>query len=222
VEGTFRIGAKPAANVPISIGIQGHDVYGDRLPHIFTDHEVTTGPDGRFVFQRVFPGRGWIGRRITLTVNDGAADMISSCKSRVEFTAGETAHLNVGGTGRAVVGRLRPPESYTERVPWNFALIDVQLDQPSRRNPIAVPRPIPGPAERAMVDLAQSVYITATVDRDGRFRIDDVPEGTYVLSAYFEKPDRNLGAVNNYHISIPPSDGKTPGPPVDLGAIQLK
>ncbi len=222
VEGTFRIGSKPAPNVPIAVNIQGHDVYGDRVPHIFTTHEVTSGPDGRFVFERVFPGRGWIGREITLTVNDGAADVVSSCKTRVEFSAGETARLNVGGTGRAVVGRLRPPESYNERVPWNFALINMQVDQPAARNRIVVPRPIPGPGERAMADLAQSLYVTATVDRDGRFRIDDLPAGGYVLSAYFEKPDRNLGSVQNFHLLVPPANDRTAEKALDLGTIQLK
>ena len=36
------------------------------VPRIFTQHQATTGPDGRFVFERVIPGRGWIGRRIML------------------------------------------------------------------------------------------------------------------------------------------------------------
>ncbi len=222
VEGTFRIGSKAAANVSLTINIQGHDVYGNRVPHIFTAHEVTTGPDGRFVFERVFPGRGYIGRRIMLTVNDGSADVTSSCMMRVEFSAGETARLNVGGNGRAVVGRLRPPENFEGRLPWNFALVHLQIDQPVPQGRIGVPRPIPGPGERAMADLAQSLYITATVDRDGRFRIDDAPEGAYVLSAYFEKPDRNLGTVQNYHLLVPPADGKSSETPIDLGTIQLK
>ena len=192
VEGTFRIGSKPAANVPITINIQGSDEYGANVPHIFTFHDVTSGPNGRFVFERVFPGRGWIGRRIMLTVNDGAADVTSSCMMRAEFPAGETTHHDAGGIGRAVVGQLRPPETYDGRVPWNFALVNLQFDQTSARLGAIMLPPVPGLEERVMANLAEMQSITATVDRDGHFRIDDVPAGVYLLDASFQSQDRTL------------------------------
>jgi Carboxypeptidase regulatory-like domain len=222
VEGTFRIGSKRTANVPITINIQGSDEYGNKVPHIFTFHDVTSGPDGRFVFERVFPGRGWIGRRIMLTVNDGAADVTSSCMMRAEFPAGETTHLDVGGTGRAVVGQLRPPESCDGRVPWNFALVNLQFDKTSARLGANILPAVPGLEERVMANLAEMQSITATVDREGRFRIDDVPAGVYLLDASFQSRDRTLGSVRAYHIAVPSADAKSSDKPIDLGTLQLK
>ena len=93
-----------------------------------------------------------------LTVNDGAADVTSSCMIAANFPAGKTVHIDLGGTGRPVVGKLRPPEGFQGKVRWNFALVTAMSDQAETR--------------------ATSPSLTATIDRDGRFRMDDVPAGT--------------------------------------------
>jgi hypothetical protein len=157
-----------------------------------------------------------------LTVNDGAADVTSSCMTRVDLPAGETVRLNLGGTGRAVVGRLRPPENFEGRVPWNFALVNLQVDSNSPRYAAPVPGPNPAVQARLTDELTRILSVTATVDRDGRFRIDDMPEGDYLASVYFERRDGNPGSLSNYHIRVPPSDGKAAEPPINLGTIQLK
>ena len=113
MEGTFRIGKMPAANVPITISVEGLRSYGNDVPSIFTQHEATTGPDGRFVFDRVVSGRGRIGRRLRMTLKDGAAEVASSCMIAVDFPGGKTVHLDLGGTGRVVVGKLQPPEGFS-------------------------------------------------------------------------------------------------------------
>ena len=66
VEGTFRVGKTPAANVPITLDVTRPALVRETMYRsIFTQHEATTGPDGRFVFERVIPGSGRIGRRIS-------------------------------------------------------------------------------------------------------------------------------------------------------------
>ena len=199
-EGTFRVGRRPTANVPITLNVGGRDSYGKSVASIFTHHDVTTGPDGRFVFERVIPGSGRIGRRIMLTVSDGAADVTSSCKIAADFPAGKTARVDLGGTGRPVVGKLQPPEGFDGKVRWNFALITAEADPPEAL--------VPGP------------YLTATVDRDGTFRIDDVPEGHYSLSVRFQRDD--AGQLWNHHFEVPHREGEVSGPPVDLGTLRLR
>ncbi len=103
--------------------------YGNDVPNIFTQHESTTGPDGRFVFERVIPGTGRIGRRIMLMADEGATEVTSSCRIAANFPAGKTVHIDLGGTGRAVVGKLQPPEGFPGEVRWNFALIQAQSDE---------------------------------------------------------------------------------------------
>jgi RNA polymerase sigma factor (sigma-70 family) len=196
VEGVFRVGRTPTGNVPINIQVHRLDSYGPDVPSIFTEHEVTTGPDGRFSFNRVIPGRGRIGRGITFMVDDGATEVTSSCMIPVDFLGGTTAHLALGGTGRAVIGRLQPTEGAAKPVRWNFARVTAWLERDEDREA--------GP------------YLTATVDREGRFRIDDVPPGAYLLDVRFDRDD--AGHLWNHRLEVPKSEG----PAVDLGTLKLE
>ena len=199
VEGTFRIGKTPAVNVPITISVEGLRSYGNDVPSIFTQHEATTGPDGRFVFDRVVSGRGQIGRRLRMTPKDGAAEVASSCMIAVDFPGGKTVHLDLGGTGRVVVGLLQPPEGFSGKMLWNFAEVTAEFNPES---------PATGPS------------LTATVGRDGKFRIDDVPAGNYLLSVRFQRED--AGHLFNQRFAVPPTKAGESAQPVDLGTLTLQ
>lgn len=189
VEGTFRVGKAPAANVPIDIRVPRLD---SRI--IWSRHHTTTGPDGRFVFERVIPGTGRIGRDIIFMANEGATEVTSSHEIGAEFPAGKTVHIDLGGTGRPVVGRLLPPEGFTGKVRWNFASVDI--------------------SSRGAGDF------TATVDRDGRFRIDDVPAGLYSLSVGFMR--EGVGRLRNHRFEVPAVEGDSVEHPLDLGTLKLE
>ncbi len=198
VEGTFRIGKALAPNVPIRLDVSRLTGHGRNEPSFSVEYHSVTRPDGRFVFERVIPGKGWIGRRLSLTVDDGATEVTSATSIPAEFVAGKTCQINVGGTGRAVVGKLRPPDGFKEKVRWNFALVNVRCSTTS-----------PDGA---------SYQFTATVDRDGSFRIDDVPAGDHALSADFYQGDRAVG-LSEHAFTVPPAkDDK----PVDLGTLTLE
>jgi Carboxypeptidase regulatory-like domain len=195
VEGTFRVGKAPAANVPIAI-----DVPRLSSRNIHSTHSSTTGPDGRFVFERVIPGTGRIGREITFMVNEGATEVTSSCKIGANFPSGKTVHIDLGGTGRPVVGRLEPAAGFTGKVRWNFAVIWVQ--------PIAAG------------DGADSPFFTVSVDRDGKFRIDDVPAGDYSMTVRFDRDD--AGQLRNHRFQVPAAEGDPATLPFDLGTLKLE
>jgi RNA polymerase sigma factor (sigma-70 family) len=190
VEGTFRVGEAPAANVPIEINVLRLNSFGQGGPSIFSQHTATTGPDGRFVFERVLPGTGRIGRQITFMVREGATEVTSSHNIGANFPSGKTVHIDLGGTGRPVVGRLQPAEGFTGKARWNFAVIRVE----------------PG--------------FMASVDRDGRFRIDDVPPGDYSLTVQFDRD--NAGHLRNHRFRVPPPEGDPAVRPVDLGTLKLE
>ena len=241
VEGTFRVGTQLAPNVVLSMFVEGIHSYGNDVPNIFTAHDVTTGEDGRFVFERVFPGSGRIGRRILLMADDGATEVTSSQRISAEFIAGTTTTLDLGGTGRPVVGKLAAPAEYSERVLWNFALVKVRADLKSPAQPTAPEEVRDDPEKRkawwnawkatdggkawtaayeAYQRLrSQSPYITASVDRDGSFRIDDTPEGHYVLSVRFSK--KAPGVLADYRFSVPPVEEGRATEVIDLGILSL-
>ncbi len=202
VEGTFRIGREPAPNVPLWVEAPGQHPSGKSLRIIINQYEATTGPDGKYVFERVIPGGGGIGRRLMLTVDDGALDVTSSTMIPVQFTAGETIRLDLGGTGRAVVGRLQPPEGFNGRVRWSFALVTVKPEAAGERE--------------------ASPSFTATIGRDGSFRIDDMPEGDYSLTVRFDPNHDDVGFLFNHPYKVPAPDEARPDNPFDLGTLRLK
>jgi hypothetical protein len=106
VQGTFHIGAQPAPNVVLTISSKPIHSHGDGTPNNSTHYRRTTDEDGRFVFERVFPGKGRIGRRVMLMVDADATEVASSQMVSAEFSAGNTTTLDLTGMGRPVVGEL--------------------------------------------------------------------------------------------------------------------
>ena len=200
VEGTFRVGRSPVANARIELDLIGRDSRGEDKSNITILHEATTGPDGRFRFDRVIPGRGRIGRQIVMMVEEGATEVTSSCKVSAEFPPGKTVHIDLGGTGRTVVGKLQPAEGVDPKaVRWNFELLGAS---PEPDGP-----PWAGP------------YLRASVARDGTFRIDDVPAGHYSLSLWNNRG--GPGSLSDHRFRVPATDGDNPSGPVDLGTLKL-
>jgi beta-lactamase regulating signal transducer with metallopeptidase domain/uncharacterized GH25 family protein len=240
--GTFRIGTRPAPNVVLSMSDGGIQSYGDDAPRIFTHHDVTTGKGGRFVFERVFPGKGRVGRRIPLMAVDGATEVTSSQRVLTEFIAGKTTQLELGGKGRKVIGKLAPPADYSGRVLWNFALVKVEadLERPPSPTPPADVRDDPDrrqawwdawiatdEGKRMLITYeaydkrrSESPFITASVDRDGSFHIDDMLSGDYVLKVRFSKTAP--GSLSGYRFSVPPMNDHPVAEPLELGTLTLE
>ena len=61
---------------------------------------------------------------------------------------------------------------------------------------------------------------TATVDRDGAFRIDDMHAGNYSLDVSFMENDP--GHLRNHRFRVPAPEGDAAARPVDLGTLKLE
>ena len=178
-------------------------------------------------------------------MNDGAIEVTSSLRQSAEFFSGETTMLNLGGTGRLVAGKLVPPTDYKERVLWNFAIINAEAD-------LQPPKPDEAPADVADDPVRRAGWweawktttqgqqwqreyqeyermrdeyptIMATVDRDGSFRIDDVPPGRYVLSVYFSSGRNHAspGSIRDVKFTVPLVEEGEAADAVELGTLQL-
>lgn len=248
IEGTFRVGTKPVAGVPLTIFSNVSPSYGEGVPNIFTHHDVTTGKDGRYVFERVFPGHGRINRRIMLTVNAGSTEPTSSVRVPVDFVAGETISLDLGGTGRPIIGKLAAPVNHKGEVLWAFALIDahrylappagmlsieaIRKDFQHYRNWLNDWKKSPTYEMEKVVYqkyqqarsklLSESASLTASIARDGSFRIDDVPPGDYVLKVSFSERKFAAGSLTDVHFTVPPVENRSSSEPVDLGTLTLE
>jgi hypothetical protein len=249
VEGIFRVGKDSVENVPLRLDTRGMQSYGQDVPHIFSRYDAVTGKDGRFVFERLVAGHARLGRHIVRHVRDGAADVTSSCMTAADFSPGETARIELGGTGRPAVGRLQPQEGIEGKVGWHFAVVDVEayLPEPPKPNDPPIPADVEADAAKKAAWLLKwqqttnegrawlawkiasesnqrlrdiSPRFTATVDRDGRFRIDDMPTGNYALSVWFNQ--NPAGTLRDYHFSIPPMEGNRSDQPLNLGVLRLE
>lgn len=211
LKGTYRIGSEPAVNTSIYVSNQTISSYGDQTPNIFMHFDATTGSDGTFLLDRVPEGRTWIQREIVRMVGDGATQVTSTPIRQVSLEPGKTTEVLLGGSGAVVKGRLAPPADLAKSVDWKHGNVDAEVFLPA-----VEPPPIPKnlddsdeqakwiqqwketqPGKRWLEQVTererkrdQSVRFNATVDAEGRFRIDDVPPGNYQLdaSAKLESP----------------------------------
>jgi protocatechuate 3,4-dioxygenase beta subunit len=250
VEGTFRVGQNAMPSIPLELHLQGFEASGQGEPRIYSRFRTMTDKDGHFAFERAVPGSGRIGREITF-INEGATEVTSSCRTPIELEPGKTTHFDLGGSGSAVVGKLEPLKGFAGKVNWRMAEIWVEVFVPPLKSPD--PPPIPAdvaaePLKKAVWmngwlqtdagrtwTVAQGAieagwrrrengpYIFATLDKDGRFRIDDVPQGDYSLSVRFNLPNGAAapGQISNYQFQVPASDAGKPGQEVDLGVLRL-
>jgi hypothetical protein len=199
---------------------------------------VTTGNKGQFVFERVFPGTGRIGRRILFMVDSGTSEAISSSQVSASFAGGETTTIDLGGTGTAVVGKLVPADE-GEKMTWNLAIISARADL-SPPPPPKPPKEVDGDEKKRVAWweawkvtgeglawtasyevyqqlVASSPSFSASVARDGSFRIDDMPAGSYVLNVTY---NGNWRRQSERRFVVPAAEGATG--PVDLGELRLR
>jgi beta-lactamase regulating signal transducer with metallopeptidase domain/thiol-disulfide isomerase/thioredoxin len=203
IEGELRIGGQPGANQEVEFQPDAFQ-RGGRW-YLFT-YGYTTSTDGRgrFTFDRVVPGRGTAWRLVPIT--DGRrGNPGRSWPEPVEVRPGQTARVQVGGKGRAVIGRFilegKPdtPVDWTKNVP-----VEIQ-DSP----------------------LTRLAY--ANLDKDGEFRVDDLPPGRYVLqlrvsTSYVPQGpgvETEIGWMQR-ELVVPDAPAGQADQPLDLGAITVK
>jgi hypothetical protein len=201
-EGAFRAGRKVQRHAKVSI-IGGHQLYWPNGPFCVINYQETDS-DGRFVFERVFPGTGRIGRSFVFNPRNDSLAMTSRSWLPATFLAGKTATIDLGTTGRPVIGQLRRAPNTKDQIPWSRALVGVRPDVAGvHSNP-------------------HLHHFTATVDRDGNFAIDDVPVGNYLLDVRITNEDRVDIALKSLHVSVPAVNEKLSQRPVDLGVLTLE
>ncbi len=224
IEGTFRVGAKAMPGVTLTLEVQLDDPANlVESPKLRPSYETTTDADGHFVFERMFPGKGRVGRRLLRMVDEGATEVTSSRREPFVTVSGETLQLDLGNSGRPVVGKLLAPKGVGEKVQWSFA--SISMDLPNLLPPL-LDAADPQTAMKQMAWRAAmqqrsfaAPLFWASADEAGAFRIDDVPPGVYRLRVdFYEQPG---GRLQDFSVTVPPLDGEQSDEPVDVGEVQL-
>ena len=239
VEGVFHVNREAVADASLTIDGTGPQSWGEGLANISSTHVTKSDQDGHFKFNRVFPGQGRIGREIVMMVVEGATEVTSSCKLRIELEPGETTNIDFGKSGRPITGRLQHADPNT-KVDWKQFVLHMtsvlpvlpQLEAPPV--PAAIAKDPKKQADwlnkwqtteagkawfrlkaahEANEQLEQSKpYFEATLNSDGSFRIDDVPAGDFSLQ---------IGGSKLGNISVKPSMPESSNEAQDIGVFQF-
>jgi protocatechuate 3,4-dioxygenase beta subunit len=224
IEGVVKIGREPAAGKGVDAYLQDRRFPGS------VDHDSSTDRDGRFSFDRVAPGR-WT---LYLPIRQEMGSVLSQL-THVEVAPGRTARIQLGGTGRPVVGRLALPNGVTMN---HLAARRTRLQSapPALRLPLGSD-PLTDEQWDAWWDaflktpecedfyFGEHQYLVE-FQPDGTFRIEDVPAGRYILKLPFVGNgggDRSeLRAFAQKSVTVPPIPGGRSDEPLDIGTLPLE
>jgi Carboxypeptidase regulatory-like domain len=160
VAGIIRLGTKPAFLVELQLEGEDTNAPADEKAHmIFHQYEFVTDPNGRFRLPRVFPGHYDVVR----VVPNGVSRIMPVKLGTMDVTAGRSYDLNIGGSGRPVVGRV----AISGNVRWMVRSATVEAKVASGGKPR---------------------QYGIQVDADGRFRAENIGPGEYTLRIGIHEP----------------------------------
>jgi hypothetical protein len=196
VEGTLRVGRKLQPNTELSIQLENYDQHGPHAPWFGNSPNAKTDATGHFVFEHVVPGRARISKSGALTAGQRLSD--SCAVYQIVVRPDQTTKIDLGTSGRPVIGQLRVPPNAKVAVTAGFAAIFAVADNPQSHEPLR--------------------FYTLLDDR-GNFCLDDVPVGDYRMSVFIRARGRNYQLDQ---FTVPAINEKLSQRPVDLGILTLE
>ncbi|UCG58925.1 MAG: carboxypeptidase regulatory-like domain-containing protein, partial [Phycisphaerales bacterium] len=201
IEGTLRIGAQPGADRFVAFLHESNRQ--QERPRMEFDYETRTDKNGRFVLTRVLPGEGVVTRAIPI----GARARRFSHSIGVEVKSSRTTRVQIGGTGRPVVGKVVIPDMIEKIFDWQYTDHRLRISSPDSRYQI----------------------LALEFDKDGSFRAEDVPAGDYCIYVYAYGPPPNsrsrwgerIGELSRV-FTIPKMPGGRSDETLDLGELELQ
>ncbi len=237
VEGVFKIGPKPGPGQTIQLDIAPFPKLGRGYQgNVQLTYRGYTDESGRFEFPRVpgLPGR--IGRQLIIKHDPEGGYMSTTGPAlNVELEPGRTHTVNLGGSGRAAVGRIRVPGWYTAPVDYSWGSGHLKRIEPAPPYP---PGLTTGEQRDwyetwKQTDAGRAYWLDERwygflVEPDGSFRLPDLPPGKYELRFHVSYPSegrdfmsRSLGSLT-HEFTMPTETPETTGQPLELGELELK
>lgn len=205
VEGRVYIGTTPARHARVLV-----QEYGSRDPEHRYEAEVEADAEGRFTARDVPAGRYRVSRLIEFkqTTSQGASEtVIGTHGARAEVAGGGVTSVTIGGSGRALTGRLVAGPGLAGRR-LAFTAGDFRFLTPVE----------------SLKDGFPGRVLILNIDADGSIRCEDVPPGEYSLFVSVKDFDGRLDGPDIGHVSrkITVPDDPGGGRPHDLGRIDLE
>ncbi len=236
IEGTLRIGAEPGARQSIRVQLDRRKYASDHHLQYF-EYTALTDDQGRFVIDDVMPGDAFVSREDS----SPARRLYLASAPLVDIVSGQTAHVEIGGHGRPIIGKVAVPLGSAQKLNLGVASGTLQLDQPSMPLPegfmtwdqakrYAYSKRWSLSAEGKAHSRAGRLYMFP-IDADGRFRIEDVLPGSYTISIHVGDPPGLVnasagGARIEGHferaVEVKTIAGGRSDEPLDLGLLEIK
>ncbi len=234
VEGTVQVGKSPASGAPIRLSETDNRWAPDEAMPITQGQEQIADARGRYVFERVIPARLSVSRLFRLersTFHTG-----TGYPRTVTVKPDKTTWVDLGGTGRPVVGRFILPTGIKAGAIFPYYNQTLERIRPEPPYPaILSVKEREGWLAEWLATAQGEAYASSeqvfdtNVRPDGSFRIEDVPAGKYRLHAEVHEPGNGVPgyygpelASINTEIAVPEIPGGRSDMPLDLGTIELK
>lgn len=225
IEGVVMIGAKPGADQLVQLEYMQH--LDSWAPRVAFRHEVSTGPDGRFAFERAIPGSFTLSRGIRI----GENKTLWSFSTPIKMPADGQLSVTLGGMGRPVKGRLTAPGGYATTIQSGIRMFEI--DPRHRVDPASISgaeKNVSNPnAKGEETGKAQLCSFQLLVQEEGSFSVDDVPAGDYLLSGIVCGSLKGDASGNmrprckaNYEFTVPEMPSGRSDEALDLGVIPLE
>ncbi len=232
VQGRLVLDSRPAANERIVAANQvvHYTDTGRAVGYLTYRFEATTDADGKFSFDKVPPGP------CRVFVEKRAANSIYASHSKMlDINSGVVTEVELGGSGRSVLGRALLPDSVAP-VDWRNS--PVVLRGKTGEQPGLAPKRADFPTLEAFIAASESrsqafqqqQSFVALCQADGSFVVPDVPAGTYEMRISANDLKAN-SATPRDPIAQPELVGSllrdvvvpeaNPAGPLDLGPLQL-
>jgi hypothetical protein len=224
IEGVLRIGRTPASNQTIRISIWGS---GELYHWNLVTHSQATQTDanGRFVFVRVAPMDVWLTHDVAVWPGENRP----SGHQRVKVGPGDEIFVQLGGVGRTVTGRIEwsgDDKLFFYGSLWSSGKHSMR-NPPEWRTMSAEEK---RQYELAWRDSADGELfkdevrnIEFAVQRDGTFRVPDVPPGTYRMQVRADVPrvpgqaPRLAATARDVKVIVPELGFGEADTPIDVG-----
>ena len=234
IEGTVKIGTRPAAGVQIRLSETDNRWAPDEAMPITQAQQLNTDARGHYAFERVIPARLSVSRIFTL--ERSSFHVGTGCARTVTVKPDRTTWVDLGGTGRPVVGRFALPAGIKAGAIFPYHNQTLERIRPEPPYPVI----LSGKDREAWLtewlatdegeaySSSERTFDT-NVRPDGRFRIEDVPAGKYRLHAEVHEPGNGVPgtfgpelASIDTEIIVPEIPGDRSDVPLDVGTIELK
>jgi RNA polymerase sigma factor (sigma-70 family) len=234
IEGTVKIGSRLAAGADIRLSGPNTLWAPNEAMPIEQAQQLVTDVRGRYAFERVMPARLFVHRFFTLERSTYAVGI--GYVRAVTVKPETTTWVDLGGTGRPVVGRFALPAGIKAGAVFPRYNQTLERIRPEPPYPVI----LSGKEREAwltewLATDAGEAYSSSertfdtNVRIDGGFRIEDVPAGKYRLHAEVNEPGTRgpetygpkLASVDT-EIIVPDILGDRSDVPLDVGTFELK